>query len=383
MEHYKSRNNDFFHFTNPHDDDASEVDDYDDDDYDELQYDDVDDDRSCDFNFHNFRPIGSTPFLPPNSQTSGVMNQNDTVTASMEKLVTFDHRPLISHLDNTMKNLSDKLQHTIEGISTRISNLEDETCKLDKHVEIFKNLAEKHHGTTHIKLRQMQNVLQEVQDDVLFLKDKHEIAETKLQLAKLQSSKKNKVPNVHKPLSQPPSNEPSFSQKFPHFTQSYQINPFQGSCSPQNHPFLNHNPQQPPYTSSSVQQSWGPTQEHEESMSHFRSSRNYKSEFHAKYMPEFSTFSNKELPFPGNYTYTPVTQPQPQPLPHALPTAVDLEDGLSTEGNSDTVTVDDIVDRVTLMGFRKDIVKASVRKLKENGSLVDMNAVLDKMMNNK
>lgn len=56
MEHYKSRNNDYFHFTNPRDD-VSELDD--DDVYDESQYYDVDDDdRSCDFNFSTYRPLG-------------------------------------------------------------------------------------------------------------------------------------------------------------------------------------------------------------------------------------------------------------------------------------------------------------------------------------
>ncbi|CAH1423290.1 unnamed protein product [Lactuca virosa] len=407
MEHYKSRNNDFFHFTNPHDD-ASELDD--DDDYDELQYDDVDDDRSCDFNFYNFRPIGigSTSYPPPNSQPSGVMNENDTVTTSMEKLGTFDYGALFFHLDNTMKNLSDKLHHTIEGIGTQISSLEDETCKIDNHVEDLKNFTEKYHGTTHMKLKKMHNVLQEVQDDVLFLKDKHEIAETKLQLAKLQGSKRDKEPaaqtnphhqqplpspqsSFHTPLTpllnQPPSNGVTFSQdsQVPHFTQSYLPNSSQGILSPQNHPFLSHHSQETSKMSSfshSEPDRWGSSQEHEEGLSHFmhvQSSRNYKSEFHAKYMPEFASFSNNELPFPSNYTHT----PEAQPLPHALPTAVDVEDRLSTEGNGNTIPVDDIVDKVTAMGFRRDLVRASVRKLTENGSSVDLNTVLDKMMNNK
>lgn len=357
MEHFKSRNNDFFHFTNPHDD-ASEIDDDDVDDYDEF-----DDDRSCDFNFHNFHPIGITQFPFPNSQ-------NDTVTTSMEKLGTFNNGALISHLDNTMKNLSDKLQHRIEGISTQISHLEDETCKLDKHVEDVKNVAEKYHGTTHMKLSQMHNALQEVQDGVQFLRDKHEIAETKLQLAKLQSSKRDKVQTNQQSSFRDP--------RFSHVT-------FQGVVSPQNHHFLNHLSQESPYMSSF---SYSPSvphfpSEHEQGLSHLGHvpSRNYKSEFHAKYMPEFTSFSNTEPPFLVNYIHTPVSQTQT--LPYALPTAVDVKDVLSSEGNDNTISVDDIIDKVTTMGFRRDIVKASVRKLIENGSTVDLNAVLDRMMNNK
>ncbi|KAI3759415.1 hypothetical protein L6452_07216 [Arctium lappa] len=454
MEHYKSRNNDFFHFTNPHDD-VSELDD---EDYDELQYYDVDDDRSCDFSFHAFSPLGITPSPLPNFQTNGLMDQNGTVTtSSVEELRTFDNGALIFQLDNIMKNLSDNLQNRIEGIDTRISRLGDETCKLDKYVEDVKDSAERHHGTTHRKLRQMQSILQEVQDGVLFLRDKHEIAETRLQLAKLQGSKRDKInvaqtnPKQPLPIPAPQSSchipftdlnkhssnavtfskavsfHPAVSQApeitvqqsqmphqnkadphFPHFTQSYVLNPFQGVVSPQNHPYLSHPHQETPnrpsdsYSPSahhfpSETARWGSTHEHEGGLPH---SRNYKSEFHANYIPEFASFSNIhphcELPSsheipnvkPVEFSLHPQEEssrsnyqhiPLAQALPHALPTASDVEDGSSSE----EIPVDEIVDKVTAMGFRRDLVRANVRKLTENGSSVDLNAVLDRMMNNK
>lgn len=43
--------------------------------------------------------------------------------------------------------------------------------------------------------------------------------------------------------------------------------------------------------------------------------------------------------------------------------------------------VDDVVDKVASMGFPRDQVRATVRKLTENGQSVDLNAVLDKLMN--
>lgn len=456
MEHYKSRNNDFFHFTNPHDD-VSELDD---EDYDELQYYDVDDDRSCDFSFHAFTPLGNTPSPLPNFQSNGLMNQNDTVTtSSVEELGTFDNGALIFQLDDIMKNLSDNLQHRIEGIGTQISRLDDETCKLDKYVEDVKDSAERHHGTTHRKLRQMQSILQEVQDGVLFLRDKHEIAETRLQLAKLQGSKRDKInvaqTNPKQPLPMPAPESPCHIQftdlnqqssnavtfleavsfhpadlqapeitvrqshmphqykadpQFPHFTQSYQLNSFQGVVGPENHPYLHHPSQETPnrpsdsYSPSvhhfpSGPARWGSTHEHEGGFPH---SRNYKSEFHANYIPEFARFSNPHSELPssheipnvkpmefslhpqeessrGNYKHIPVAQA----LPHALATASDVEDGSSSEENANTIPVDKIVDKVTAMGFRRDLVRANVRKLTENGSSVDLNAVLDRMMNNK
>lgn len=86
----------------------------------------------------------------------------ETVSTFMEELGTFDRGPFIFQLQNTMKNTSDRLKHRIEGIGTRISRLDEETCKLDKCVEDVKSSEERYHGTTHRKLKQMQSVLQEV-----------------------------------------------------------------------------------------------------------------------------------------------------------------------------------------------------------------------------
>lgn len=449
MEHYKSRNNDYYHFTNPLDDNISQLgldDEYDYDYYDhrsQSQSQSYDDDNcSCDFNFH-------TPTA--NSQISGVMKE--TVSTFVEELGTFDKGAFIFQLENTMKNISDRLKHRIEGIGTRISRLDEETCKLDKCVEDVKSSEERYHGTTHRKLTQMQSVLQEVQDGVLFLRDKNEIASAQLQLARIQASKRDKTtasqnnPQQQQPLPtpqssshvlatpQPVSYHPAISQasditlqqyiippiqqsqtphqykpdaQFPHFTQPHQWNTSQGVVSPQNLPFSSHPPQKAPNVSSysyssnvqyipSEPSTWGSSQDHEFGLpqpTHVQPSRNYKSEFHAKYMPEVASFpdvrshgklpssyetTNVEEPSRSKYTHIPASQD----LPYALPTAIVLEDGSGSEGNENTVSLDDIVDNVTAMGFRRDLVRACVRKLTANGSPVDLNAVLDSMMKNK
>nr|XP_043616861.1 uncharacterized protein LOC122588746 isoform X2 [Erigeron canadensis] len=178
MEHYKSRNNDFYHFTNPHDD-RSELDD--DDDYEHnYDHDNSDDDRSFGFNLH-------PQYINPIFSTYGVVNENDV---SVEEVGGFDNQAaLVFHLDDRMKSLADKLQHAIDDIGTRVSRLDDEASKIDKCVEDAKNYEEMYHGTTYTKLRRVQSILQEVQDGVLYLRDQHEIAETQLQLAKLRISK--------------------------------------------------------------------------------------------------------------------------------------------------------------------------------------------------
>jgi hypothetical protein len=49
--------------------------------------------------------------------------------------------------------------------------------------------------------------------------------------------------------------------------------------------------------------------------------------------------------------------------------------------STNRVPVDDVIDKVALMGFSRDQVKVVVRKLTENGQTVDLNVVLDKLMN--
>ncbi|GAV58295.1 DUF1421 domain-containing protein, partial [Cephalotus follicularis] len=70
-------------------------------------------------------------------------------------------------------------------------------------------------------------------------------------------------------------------------------------------------------------------------------------------------------------------------LPHALPTAssVDARTNYSADGKG--VPVDDVVDKIVAMGFRRDLVRATARKLSENEQSVDLNVVLDKLMNTK
>ncbi|XP_076947582.1 uncharacterized protein LOC143619576 [Bidens hawaiensis] len=356
MEHFKSRSNDYFHFTNPHDD-ISELD---------------DDDHSCDFSFHTYEINRSTPTNP---QTVGVMNRNDTV-----KFGAFDNEALLCKLDNTMKNISDKLHLKIDGIGTQISHLEDEACKLDNYVEDVKNSDEWYHETTHRKLRRMESILQEVQDGVLYLREKHEIAETQLQLNILHGSVRDKI-NIA-----PPSfcNTPIYNR---------QSNEFNLSQAGSYHPvvFKAHELAAQQYAIPPHQQYHTPSQKKPDlQFPHFA------------YTPEFASFSNarfhgelsssyetshvkpvvsflypQEESSRSNYINTPAAQT----LPYALPTAIGVIEESRSEENGDTIPVEDIVDQVTGMGFRRDLVRACVRKLTVNESRVDLNSVLDKLMN--
>ncbi|XP_044466588.1 myosin tail region-interacting protein MTI1-like [Mangifera indica] len=73
--------------------------------------------------------------------------------------------------------------------------------------------------------------------------------------------------------------------------------------------------------------------------------------------------------------------PTARVLPQALPTASGVGGGSAYPGSGNRVPVDDVVDKVTSMGFPRDHVRATVHKLTENGQSVDLNMVLDKLMN--
>ncbi|KAF1879512.1 hypothetical protein Lal_00005979 [Lupinus albus] len=72
--------------------------------------------------------------------------------------------------------------------------------------------------------------------------------------------------------------------------------------------------------------------------------------------------------------------PTARVLPQALPTASSASSAPGSPGAGNRVSIDDVVDKVASMGFPRDYVRATVRKLTDNGQSVDLNAVLDKLM---
>ncbi|KAG0599612.1 hypothetical protein M758_12G165500 [Ceratodon purpureus] len=68
-----------------------------------------------------------------------------------------------------------------------------------------------------------------------------------------------------------------------------------------------------------------------------------------------------------------------------LPTARPVQPSLGSQGGpgpvANRVPVEEVIDKVAGMGFGRDQVRAVVRRLTENGTSVDLNVVLDKLMN--
>ncbi|RZR72412.1 hypothetical protein BHM03_00013268 [Ensete ventricosum] len=68
------------------------------------------------------------------------------------------------------------------------------------------------------------------------------------------------------------------------------------------------------------------------------------------------------------------------PTARILPQASQTASGSSSPSGT-RLPIDDVVEKVATMGFSRDQVRATVRKLTENGQSVDLNVVLDRLMN--
>ncbi|KAI3665977.1 hypothetical protein L6452_44613 [Arctium lappa] len=119
----------------------------------------------------------------------GSLDSIEPSKAAMEKDRTVCDAALISEIDRTMKKHADNLMHALEGVSARLSQLESRSRNLENSVDDLRISVGNNHGNTDGKLRQIENMIREVQSGVQVVKDKQEILETQLQLSQVQISK--------------------------------------------------------------------------------------------------------------------------------------------------------------------------------------------------
>ncbi|GAB2279135.1 hypothetical protein Dimus_013790 [Dionaea muscipula] len=97
---------------------------------------------------------------------------------------------VISIVERTMKKHTDNLMRFLEGISSRLSQLELYCYNLDKSIGEMRSDLLRDHGDAETKLKSLDKHLQEVHRSVQILRDKQELAETQKELAKLQLAQK-------------------------------------------------------------------------------------------------------------------------------------------------------------------------------------------------
>lgn len=418
-------------------------------------------------NFESSSGVGARVWNSAESKTNfGSRNYNSFDSVEPSKAVMDKDRnvidaALISEIDRTMKKHADNLMHALEGVSARLSQLESRSRNLENSVDDLRTVFGNNHGNTDGKLRQIENIVREVQAGVQVVKDKQEILETQLQLSQVQISKPENPPEpqisgqmaasaplqlapaalpppptVHHPPQFPPNIMPMpqshHDSYYPPPTQTTEQPPPQHYPPPPPPPKLSPpSPSpQPPYQYSqpppmSLQhpnpnpaQSQPPLSHHSEEPPYISYPPNFRQtgggggpppQFHGN--PPGSGFSGQYGPSPNfnePYNYggsasqygggSPVkSQQQPnlggsgfpqlptaRILPQGIPTAAAVGGGggggSGSGSGGNRVPIDDVVDKVTNMGFPRDQVRATVRKLTENGQAVDLNVVLDKLM---
>lgn len=104
---------------------------------------------------------------------------------------------VILTVEKTMKKYADNLMRFLEGISSRLSQLELYCYNLDKSIGEMRSDLVRDHGESDTKLKSLEKHLQEVHRSVQILRDKQELADTQKELAKLQLAQKESSSSSH------------------------------------------------------------------------------------------------------------------------------------------------------------------------------------------
>ncbi|CAL1406573.1 unnamed protein product [Linum trigynum] len=125
---------------------------------------------------------------------------------------------VISAVERNMKRHSENQMRFLEGISSRLSQLELYCYNLDKSIGEMRSDLTRDHSETDTKLKAVEKHLQEVHRSVQILRDKQELADTQKELAKLQLVQKESSSTTHsqsteeKKASPPPASDPKTNE---------------------------------------------------------------------------------------------------------------------------------------------------------------------------
>ncbi|KAI4387744.1 hypothetical protein MLD38_000150 [Melastoma candidum] len=465
------------------------------------------------YDFHPIRP-SSTCSIPSVVQDYSSMDSFDPAKLITEKDRRSLDTTLMSEIDQMMKKHTDNLIHALEGVGVRLTQLETRARNLENFVDDLKASVGNNHGSSDGKMRQLENILREVQTGVQFISDKQEILETQFQFANVQVSPPNSQTDTLKhspgePVQPSPSLPAQPFQQPPHGPPPQSIPALlTPNVSPPPAPLAVSQPNPPLATPAQVLNQFAPPQipPAPQTEAYFPLP-GHGQNLEAPTQQQQYQFPSAQLPHPPHHQYPPHSQPQypspsqsaqlhpsgpqiPQPqlghraeestclppqtfqpnihqppsqtpsgpspppqqyyggapaiyeatppllsssgftpgyghpsrpsepsygsgpqygsgsaaksqqhpqgggmgisysqlptariLPQALPTASVVASGSGSGTSGNRVPIDDVVDKVTSMGFSRDQVRATVRRLTDDGQAVDLNTVLDKLMN--
>ncbi|MBA0630879.1 hypothetical protein Godav_002932, partial [Gossypium davidsonii] len=146
--------------------------------------------------FHKGRVARS--IFPANAYSQPDDSLYSDVTATVEK---------------TMKKYADNLMRFLEGISSRLSQLELYCYNLDKSIGEMQSDLIRDNEDADSKLNSIEKHLQEVHRSVQILRDKQELAETQKELAKLQLAQKESSSSSHSQSTEERASPPASDSK--------------------------------------------------------------------------------------------------------------------------------------------------------------------------
>lgn len=100
-------------------------------------------------------------------------------------------------VEKTMKKYADNLMRYLEGISSRLTQLESHCLSIDKSIVEMRSESSRGHKEMDSKLKFVEKHIQEVHRSVQIIRDKQELAETHKELAKLQFVRKGSNSSSH------------------------------------------------------------------------------------------------------------------------------------------------------------------------------------------
>lgn len=371
-------------------------------------------------------PPGSS--LPPSFGTwnSSFKNHGSSAEVCKNRNGRYDQISLVTKINKIMEENEKSILHAVEVASASVTQLESRTNRLENSMDDLKVYVEFNHGRTSRNLMELESILKKVHTDVKFLLDKQDIAETELQLLKLQRYRTKPEPETQNPdiqtalpqQKQSPSSGYSYQQLLdPHTcvqpdsllpsayanVSPYLIQGSEMSFSPPHESYYSSLVQPPCFTSAQAQ--YTPNHQQFEpylnSVSYNKQSpqpdefgrQQEQSALHSFGVSDQSLIpANTKSAPPSSAFYsqnsyddfaTHSLMKSSQALPNAIPRAyfLDTDDQSGSSGKANKTSNEEIVEEVIAMGFRRDMVTAAVRKLTQKQESVDLNTLLDKLMN--
>ncbi|CAN0915039.1 hypothetical protein LINGRAHAP2_LOCUS28900 [Linum grandiflorum] len=123
------------------------------------------------------------------------------------------NQEVISAVERSMKRHSENQMRFLEGISSRLSQLELYCYNLDKSIGEMRSDLTRDHTETDTKLKAVEKHLHEVHRSVQILRDKQELAETQKELAKLHLVQKESTSSHHSQSNDERAASPAFDPK--------------------------------------------------------------------------------------------------------------------------------------------------------------------------